>query len=63
MTAHVYTKSGEPMCRLPKITRHWQRLGPGATWTCHCGLQRRLMYVTAYDGTPVWGWDKIKETK
>jgi hypothetical protein len=42
-------------CALPKITRHWTRLGSGATWTCSCGAQYRLIFIGSIGGDqPSW---------
>lgn len=60
ISTHVILGSGEPLCRLPKITRHWKRLGDGATWTCSCGQVRRLVRATELGGPKVsWQWESV----
>jgi hypothetical protein len=50
----------EEHCGTPKITRHWKRLGEGATWTCSCGRQYRLTWAGGY-GCESWQtWKEVK---
>jgi hypothetical protein len=50
MSQHV-----QDHCGLPKVTRHWKRLGCGAVFMCSCGKIFRLTTIGSFDGID-WVW-------
>lgn len=52
-------------CGLPRITRHWKRLGVGALWMCSCRSTYRLSQYSSYatDGTLAWRWERVATQK